>query len=57
MPNCLMIDANMTVYEREKMKTARYGAALALIRDRFILALAGMTGKTSKTQLAEAYDT
>ena len=52
-----MIDANMTVYEREKMKTARYGAALALIRDRFILALAGMTGKTSKTQLAEAYDT
>ena len=43
--DCMMIDANLTVYEREPMKNARYGAPLAMIRDRFILVLGGMTGK------------
>lgn len=42
----LMIDANMSVYEREPMKTGRFLAPLALIRDRFILALGGFTGRT-----------
>jgi hypothetical protein len=37
----LMIDANLSVYEREPMKTARFGAPLALVRDRFVLALGG----------------
>ena len=48
--DCLMIDANLSVYEREPMKTARYGAPLALIRDRFILALGGLTGKATTTK-------
>lgn len=39
------------------MKTPRYGAALALVRDRFVLALSGMSGKTALTKMCEAYDT
>lgn len=52
-----MIDANMTVYEREPMKTARYCAPLAMVRDRFILALGGFTGRSSTTKVVECYDT
>lgn len=55
--DCLMIDANLAVYEREKMKIGRYGAALALVRDRFLLALSGCTGDGKKTRHCEAYDT
>jgi hypothetical protein len=47
----------MTVYQRERMQTARYGATLALIRDRFVLALSGMTGRSKTTRTCEAYDT
>ena len=54
--DCLLIDGNLTVYEREKMKTARFSAVLALIRDRFVLAMGGMTGKTTATHLCEAFD-
>ena len=53
----LMIDANLTVYEREPMKTARFLAPLALIRDRFILALGGFTSRSSPTKVCECYDT
>ena len=52
-----MIDANMSVYERESMKTARFLVPLALIRDRFILALGGFTGRTVATKTCECYDT
>ncbi len=55
--DCLQIDANMTVYQRSPMQTARFGAALALVRDRFVLALSGMTGKSQTTCTCEAYDT
>ena len=57
--DCQAIDANLTVYERDKMKTARYGSPLALIRDRFILAISGCTGRSSSsmTKTCEAYDT
>ena len=51
------IDANMTVYEREHMKTGRFHAPLALVRDRFILALGGFTGRTTATKTCECYDT
>jgi len=51
-----MIDGNLTVYERDRMKTARFGAVLALIRDRFVLAIGGMTGKAAATNLCEAFD-
>ena len=46
----IQVDANMTAYEREPMKTARYNAPLALIRDRFILALGGFTSKYNTTK-------
>ena len=41
------------------MKTARFGAPTALIRDRFILAISGCTSKSSGalTKHCEAYDT
>ena len=53
----LQIDANMTVYEKQAMRTARFFAPLALIRDRFILALGGFTGRSTSTKMCEAYDT
>ena len=53
----LMIDANMSVYERDQMKTGRFLAPLALIRDRFILALGGFTSRTQPTKTCECYDT
>ena len=43
----LQIDANMTIYEKEPMKTGRFFTPLALIRDRFILALGGFTGRST----------
>ena len=57
MANCLMVDANMFVYERDQMKTARFGAPLALVRDRFVLAIGGMVGRNQPTKNCEAYDT
>lgn len=53
----LQIDANLNVYERESMKSARFCAPVALVRDRFILALGGRTGKNTTTKTCEAYDT
>lgn len=41
----LQLDANLNVYEREPMKTARYHSPLALIRDRFIVAMGGFIGR------------
>jgi len=52
-----MVDANMNVYEREAMKAPRFLAPLALVRDRFILALGGFTSRTGATKAAECYDT
>lgn len=47
----------MTVYDREPMKTSRFHVPLALIRDRFVLALGGFISRTSVTKACEAYDT
>jgi hypothetical protein len=38
---CLSIDANMTVYERENMSLGRLNTPLAPVRDRFIIACGG----------------
>ena len=54
---CLQIDANLTVYEREAMKVARYCTPLALVRDRFILALGGLGSNSSYLASCECYDT
>ena len=52
-----MVDANLTVYEREPMKTARFLAPLALIRDRFIMVLGVLISRNSPTKVCECYDT
>lgn len=57
LPDTLQIDANMSVYEKEPMKTARFNAPLALVRDRFVMALGGFTGRQSTTKTCECYDT
>ena len=38
------------------METARFAAPLALVRDRFVLAVGGMTSRTAKTNTCECYD-
>lgn len=38
---CLCVDANMTVYDRESMNLGRYNAPLCLVRDRFVIACGG----------------
>ena len=53
----VQIDANMTAYDRESMKNPRFNAPLALIKDRFILALGGFVSKYNTTKMAECYDT
>lgn len=55
--DCLQVDANMTVYEREPMKMARFNAPLALVRDRFLLALGGQTSRNALTKACECFDT
>lgn len=55
--SCMMIDANMTVYDREPMRHPRFGTATALIRDRFALVLGGFLGKNRPTNFCELYDT
>ena len=52
-----MVDCNMSVYERTSMTAGRFLAPLALIRDRFILAMGGYTSRSSTTKQAECYDT
>ena len=54
---CLSIDANMTVYDRESMSLGRFNTPLALIRDRFILACGGQIADNLATNLCEAFDT
>ena len=47
----------MTVYEKAPMQQARFNAPLALVRDRFLLALGGFSGRQSPTLSCECYDT
>jgi hypothetical protein len=52
-----MIDANLLICEKANMKTSRCSIPLALIRDRWILAIGGMIGRTEPTNMVTAYDT
>jgi len=45
-PYCRMIDANLLVSEKAPMKSPRCSIPLALVRDRWILAIGGMIGRT-----------
>lgn len=47
--NCLEIDPNMLVTEREPLKAGRYDIPLGLVRDRYIFALGGLVNKNQAT--------
>lgn len=52
----MQIDANLSVYPRDKLKLARFNTCLALIRNRFVIAMGGRTGNNTQTKLCEAFD-
>lgn len=47
----------MQVKQMEKMKVARFGVVLALVHERYILALSGFKGSSNMTDQCEAFDT
>lgn len=47
----------MEVEEKESLKVPRYSVPLALVKDRYILTIGGLTAKNKNTDLCEAYDT
>ena len=55
--DCFSIDKNMQVKQRAKMMTPRFGSPLALVHNRFILALGGFSRKNEAIVHCEAYDT
>jgi hypothetical protein len=57
LPYCKMIDANLNVTDKASMKTPRCSIPLALVRDRFILAIGGRIGRDVACNLVAAYDT
>lgn len=57
LPYNRMIDANLNYVEKAQMKTPRCSVPLALIRDRWIMAIGGMIGRNKPTNIVAAYDT
>ena len=55
--DCMSIDANLHVFDRSKMKTPRFGAVLALVRERYLLSISGNTNAGAMTRKCEAFDT
>lgn len=55
--DCFLIDLRMQVVQQEKMEIARFGSPLALVHDRYILALGGFTRTNDQTMDCEAFDT
>ena len=57
--SCALIDENLRTIEMESMQLPRFEIPLALVHDRFILAIGGKTNSTAagKTRRCEAYDT
>jgi hypothetical protein len=54
---CLCVDANMQVYDREGMNLGRFNTPLALVRDRFLILCGGQINQDNSTNLCEAFDT
>lgn len=52
-----MIDANLNITEKAQMKAPRCSIPLALIRDRWIMAIGGLIGRNKPCTLVAAYDT
>lgn len=57
LPYCRMIDANFNLVEKAQMKSPRCSIPLAVIRDRWILAIGGLIGRNKACTLVAAYDT
>lgn len=56
-PYCRQIDANLLVTERAPMKAPRCSIPLALLYDKYILAIGGLIGRTKPCSLVQLYDT
>ena len=52
-----MIDANFNVSDKATMKEPRCNIALALIKDRLIIAIGGLIGRSKPCLVVSAYDT
>lgn len=57
LPNNRMIDANLNYIEKAPLKIARCSAPLAVVNDRWILAMGGLVGKDKPTSNVAAFDT
>jgi hypothetical protein len=57
LPYCKMIDANLLVTEKAPLKAPRCSIPLALVRDRYIMAIGGNIGRNLPCSLVSAYDT
>ena len=54
---CVMLNENLQATQKDQLQSPRFEIPLALVHDRFILAIGGKTNKTSGTRRCEAYDT
>lgn len=52
-----MIDGNLNIIEKAAMKSPRCSIPLALVKDRFILAIGGLVGRAKPCTIVAAYDT
>jgi len=57
LPYCKMIDGNLNMIEKAGMKSPRCSIPLALVKDRFILAIGGLVGRAKPCTIVAAYDT
>ena len=57
LPNTRCIDANLNYIEKEAMKTPRCSVPLAIVKDRWVLAMGGLVGRNKPTNIVSAFDT
>ena len=57
LPYCKMIDANLIITEKASKKLPRCSVPLAVVKDRWILAMGGLIGRNKSCTLVSAYDT
>ena len=55
--DCLKIENDLLTTAKPKMHSARFDTPLALVYDRYILALGGKTSKQHGTKRCEVFDT
>ena len=55
--DCIHLNENLQATHKDSLQSSRFEIPLALVHDRFILAIGGKTNKTMGTRRCEAYDT